>query len=173
MYVSVDSLTVGGTVTFPSTTRTKTRRASFWWNNPFSCLVFVGIDWQVKPSAGSRDFNRSLCNLLLLRGAELGTADPAPFSDPVLYPTWVPPVAGAALQTWVHPRPFNGYEKSAVLVSNGQSQVEAMDSMVERAWSMFAHRAFVHHYQKHGMDEEDFVDSFACLEQVISSYKRL
>lgn len=33
-----------------------------------------------------------------------------------------------------------------------------------------SHRAYVHQYTKYGIEEEDFLDSFTALEQVISSY---
>ena len=117
-----------------------------------------------------RDFNHSIANLLILRGTELPLANPGALSDPYLYTKWMP--ACGAFQTWAHPRPFK-YEKSAVLLSNSQSQVKALDCVVSKAWSMFASRAYVHQYLKHGLTEEDFVDSFACLEQIISSYSKL
>ena len=77
------------------------------------------------------------------------------------------------LQTWAHPKPFLSYDKSAVLLSNSQSQVGALDTLVSKAWSMFASRAYVHQYLRHGLCEEDFIDGFACLEQVIASYNKL
>lgn len=36
-----------------------------------------------------------------------------------------------------------------------------------------SHRAYVHQYTKYGIEEEDFLDSFTALEQVISSYTTL
>ena len=134
-------------------------------------IISSGIDWQVKASPSMRDFNQSIANLLILRGTELPSANPGSFADPYLYTRWMP--ACGTFQTWAHPRPFNKYEKSAVLLSNSQSQVKALDCVVSKAWSMFASRAYVHQYLKHGLTEEDFVDSFACLEQIISSYSKL
>lgn len=37
----------------------------------------------------------------------------------------------------------------------------------------FLPRAFIHQYTKFGMEEEDFLDSFALLEQVVASYGSL
>lgn len=68
---------------------------------------------------------------------------------------------------------FRGYEKTASLLSNSQSPVKIMKPTVQKAWDMFASRAYVHHYLNHGLTEEDFLDSFAALEQVLVSYKRL
>ena len=75
--------------------------------------------------------------------------------------------------TWTNPRPVNNYDKSAILLSNSQSVIAPLDRVIDRAWQMFAHRAYIHQYMKHGLSEEDFVDSFVCLEQVIENYKKL
>lgn len=99
------------------------------------------------------------------------SADTAPFSDSALYAPWIPP--DAALMTGVQPRAFNHYEKSASLISNSQSPVTVMDSMVGKAWDMFSSRAYVHQYAKHGLTEDEFLDGFATLEQVIANYKHL
>lgn len=37
----------------------------------------------------------------------------------------------------------------------------------------FCYRAYMHQYIKFGISEEDFLDSFTSLEQVISSYRQL
>lgn len=99
------------------------------------------------------------------------SAETAPFSDSALYVPWVPP--GASLMTGVQPRAFNYYEKSASLISNSQSPVRLMDTMVGKAWDMFSSRAYVHQYAKHGLQEDEFLDGFATLEQVIANYKHL
>lgn len=134
-----------------------------------------GIDWQVKlgaetPRGGCRH-NRSLANLLVLRGKEATSADTSMFSDPSLYAPWVP--AGARLLTGAQPRLLCQYEKSASLVSNSRTPVRTLDTIVDKAWSMFSSRAYVHQYVRHGMAEEDFLDSFVTLEQVIASYNNL
>ncbi|XP_066551891.1 tubulin delta chain [Amia ocellicauda] len=142
-----------------------------------------GIDWQVRaPSLGLRaapkashntalGFNTSLANLLILRGKDVHSADAGGFSSPALYSSWLP--AESALSIWRSAQPFNRYEKSATLVSNSQALLRPLDAMVGRAWNMFASRAYVHQYTKFGLSEEDFLDSFTALEQVLSSYSHL
>ncbi|XP_018614256.2 tubulin delta chain isoform X2 [Scleropages formosus] len=142
-----------------------------------------GIDWQVRvPLNGQpalermaektkQGFNKSLANVLILRGKDVSGADPEAFLHPGLYSSWLP--AGTAFSTWRSPVPFNGYEKSATLVSNSQSLLKPLDNIVGKAWNMFASKAYVHQYTKFGISEEDFLDSFTALEQVISSYRHL
>lgn len=141
---------------------------------PETFYIFQGINWSVKASATQRDFNHSVSNLLVLRGcdknSDVGSLTSS-FTDSYLYPAWMPP--GDYLTLWHHARGFHGYQKSAVLLSNSQSVVRPLDTTVDKAWNMFASRAYVHHYAKHGLTEEDFMDSFATLEQVIHNYKTL
>ncbi|XP_053176949.1 tubulin delta chain [Scomber japonicus] len=138
-----------------------------------------GIDWQVRPLAGSErtrsltgpSFNTSLANLLILRGKDVYSAETGGFEDPALYTSWLS--SGEAFTLWKSPVPFNKYEKSATLVSNSQALLKPLDNMVGKAWNMFASRAYIHQYTKFGISEEDFLDSFTSLEQVISSYSQL
>ncbi|XP_047449438.1 tubulin delta chain [Mugil cephalus] len=138
-----------------------------------------GIDWQVRPHAGSGQirtltgggFNTSLANLLVLRGKDVYSTETGGFEDPALYTSWLS--SGEAFSLWKSPVPFNKYEKSATLVSNSQALLRPLDDMVGKAWNMFASRAYIHQYIKYGISEEDFLDSFTSLEQVISSYSQL
>ncbi|XP_026049299.1 tubulin delta chain isoform X1 [Astatotilapia calliptera] len=138
-----------------------------------------GIDWQVRPPADpgrSRSltggsFNTSLANLLILRGKDVYSAETGGIDDPALYTSWLS--SKEAFSLWKSPVPFNKYEKSATLVSNSQALLRPLDDMVGKAWNMFASRAYIHQYIKFGISEEDFLDSFTSLEQVISSYSQL
>ncbi|XP_030007082.1 tubulin delta chain [Sphaeramia orbicularis] len=138
-----------------------------------------GIDWQVRPPAASErtrsltgpSFNRSVANLLILRGKDVYSAETGGFEDPALYTSWLSPKE--AFDVWKSPMPFNKYEKSATLVSNSQALLRPLDNMVGKAWNMFASRAYIHQYIKFGISEEDFLDSFTSLEQVVASYSQL
>ncbi|KAM4627366.1 tubulin delta chain [Polymixia lowei] len=142
-----------------------------------------GIDWQVRAppvhSGGTErtrslrgpGFNTSLANLLILRGKDVYSAETGGFQDPALYTSWLS--SEEAFNMWKSPVPFNKYEKSATLVSNSQALLKPLDNMVGKAWNMFASRAYIHQYTKFGISEEDFLDSFTSLEQVISSYTQL
>lgn len=142
-----------------------------------------GIDWQVRPPLSGlpplgkmsvnkeTHFNTSIANLVILRGKDVQSADVGAFKDPALYTSWLEPVH--AFSVWKTQRAFRKYEKSAALVSNSQSLVKPLDMIVGKAWNMFASRAYLHQYTKFGIEEEDFLDSFTLLEQVIASYCNL
>ncbi|XP_023409291.1 tubulin delta chain isoform X2 [Loxodonta africana] len=143
----------------------------------------LGINWQVRPplsglpALGKTSFNKephfntSIANLVILRGKDVQSADLGGFKDPALYTSWLQPEN--AFNVWKTQRAFNKYEKSAALVSNSQSLVKPLDTIVGKAWNMFASKAYIHQYTKFGIEEEDFLDSFTLLEQVIASYRNL
>uniref|UniRef100_A0A5F9DF55 Tubulin delta chain n=1 Tax=Oryctolagus cuniculus TaxID=9986 RepID=A0A5F9DF55_RABIT len=93
------------------------------------------------------------------------------FKEPALYTSWLKPVD--AFSVWRTQRAFRRYEKSAALVSNSQFLVKPLDTIVGRAWNMFASKAYIHQYTKFGVEEEDFLDSFTLLEQIVASYCNL
>uniref|UniRef100_A0A1A8QJ03 Tubulin delta chain n=1 Tax=Nothobranchius rachovii TaxID=451742 RepID=A0A1A8QJ03_9TELE len=139
----------------------------------------VGIDWQVRPPPTSErtrsltqgGFNTSLANLLILRGKDVYSAETGGFEDPAIYTPWLR--SEEAFSLWKSPVSFDKYEKFATLVSNSQALLRPLDDMVRKAWNMFASRAYIHQYIKYNISEEDFLDSFTSLEQVISSYGQL
>ena len=137
----------------------------------FQLLPVAGVNWQVKPR--SQDCCQSLANLLILRGKDVHLADPAAFHDQSIYSP-LSSNTGSALAVWTHDRVFGQREKSAVLLSNGESSiVDSLERTVGRAWNMFASRAYLHQYTSRGLDENDFVDCFAALEQILADYKCL
>uniref|UniRef100_A0A8D2AY21 Tubulin delta chain n=1 Tax=Sciurus vulgaris TaxID=55149 RepID=A0A8D2AY21_SCIVU len=143
----------------------------------------LGIDWQVRPPISGLPalgkmslkkelrFNTSIANLVILRGKEVQSADLEGFKDPALYTSWLEP--DTAFNVWKTQRAFNRYEKSAALVSNSQFLIRPLDMIVGKAWNMFASKAYIHQYTKFGIEEEDFLDSFTLLEQVVSSYSNI
>ena len=129
------------------------------------------MDWSIKATPSQRRFNHSIANLLVLRGNDLDQVDPAGFRENHLYVPWMP--AEEAVTCWSHRRPYLRNDKFAVLFSNSQMSVDPLNRVISKAWQMFASRAYIHHYLRHGMTEEDFVNSFACLEQVLQDYALL
>ncbi|XP_059004911.1 tubulin delta chain isoform X3 [Mustela lutreola] len=142
-----------------------------------------GIDWHVRPPLSrlptlgkaslnrELQFNTSIANLVILRGKDVHSADLGGFKDPALYTSWLKPIN--AFNVWKTQRAFSKYEKSAALVSNSQFLLKPLDTIVGKAWNMFASKAYIHQYTKFGLEEEDFLDSFTLLEQVVASYCNL
>ena len=115
-----------------------------------------------------RGVNKSLANLLVVRGGELEGLDASMFADRSLYCKWAPHDFSSTV--WCSEHPFNKYEKSCTLLSNTQSCISALETVCRKAWQMYSSRAYVHQYLHNGLAEQDFVDCFLCVEQVLKSY---
>lgn len=115
--------------------------------------------------------NKSLANLLVVRGNDLENLETSTFSDPLLYSRWAP--RDLCCNVWCSKHPFNKYEKSCALLSNSQSCVLPLDAACKNAWQMYSSRAYVHQYLQNGLSEQEFMDSFVCVEQVLKSYATL
>lgn len=139
-----------------------------------------GINWSVKlpkpvsSTAATNQvsaFNKSLSNQIFLRGKDANSVDLLSFQEPQLYASWVPSY-GRFHSAWQR-NSFNDTEQSVTLLSNSQTPLKPLNAVVSKAWNMFASRAYVHQYAKHGIVEDDFVDCFVALEQVIKNYASL
>lgn len=132
-----------------------------------------GINWNVRPvvhrtESGHNCFNRSLSTLLVLRGRDTANVKTSMFEDPAIYAPWVTSDLSSCVVR--QPRLFCEYDQAAALISNSQASVRPLDRILSKAWTMFTSRAYVHQYLKHGLSEEDFLDSFLSLEKVVASY---
>lgn len=112
--------------------------------------------------------NKSLANLLILRGNELNTADDSFFKDERLYSKIVP--KSCTCSVWCSRHAFNKYEKTCTLVSNSQGCIQPLSSVCRKAWNMYTSKAYVHQYEKYGLETEEFLDSFVTVEQTIKNY---
>lgn len=141
------------------------------------------MDWNVKlptssvhehkrgvfPTNGHHQINRSLANLLILRGSGSDNADVSDFADVRMYPIWqVDPLSVAACST-----SYGRYEIAAGLLSNCQSSVLPASRALTRAYNMFASKAFLHQYFEHGMEAASFDGAFASIEDLVTRYSLL
>lgn len=145
--------------------------------------ITEGMDWTISADVPSRQryiphlditldgFNRSLANLLILRGNELHTVNVTPFQDTKIYSVNTP--SKFHLNTWVHWHHFNKYEKSASLLTNSQGVITPLNSLCQQSWEMFTSRAYLHQYARYGISEEDMLNCFVSSEQVIKNYAAL
>lgn len=145
-----------------------------------------GMDWSVTPpnqgprirgrgschsNGGGSRVNMSLANVLILRGNDLDQADVSIFHEPRLYSGHAP--ASHTCSAWCSSHAFNKYEKCSTLVSNSQSCVDPLEGVCGKAWDMFSSRAYLHQYKRFGLTQEDFMDSFVSVEQVLKDYWEL
>lgn len=57
--------------------------------------------------------------------------------------------------------------------SNSQAHTRALDGVLSSAQAKFHAGAYLHQYAQHGVEQEEFVQAFASLEQVLLAYSQL
>lgn len=109
----------------------------------------------------SQSTPRSLTNVLISRG----TSEPA---EPE-----VMLVAKKIAQHYHQHRQFKNKIQSAVLLSNNSSVRCTLNTLLDDAWKLFTHGAYLHHYSKYGVEEPYFLSAFERLETILYDYKNL
>ncbi|KAL1501803.1 hypothetical protein ABEB36_007060 [Hypothenemus hampei] len=66
---------------------------------------------------------------------------------------------------------FLSYKRHLSQILNGSNIVKPLNFILEDAWKLFTHAAYIHHYKKFGVDEHWFLESFQVLENVLHHYK--
>jgi len=130
------------------------------------------LDWGVKIDSGSsinRVHCKSMGNFLVLRGRAALDAEVSAFADKALYPSW----ATDPLKVMCSERRFLGHEMFATVVSNSQASIVPMRKVLNKAYSMFDEKAYVHHYERCGLSYGDMEYAFGNIEDIIAKYSSL
>jgi tubulin delta len=70
-------------------------------------------------------------------------------------------------------RPLQQQDKTATLLSNSQLVVQPLERLVRRACALFAERAYVHQYERHGMAADELCARIAHVEQLARDYAEI
>lgn len=141
-------------------------------------FVDEGMNWQTQtghniPGVTRKPF-KSISNIVILRGENACSQswdNLSEFKKPGLYTSWMPERDRCHL--WSVNHPFRSYEKSISMLSNDSSCIEGLDTVVGKAWNMFSSKAYLHQYTKYGLEEEDFLNAFIKVDNILNSYKKL
>eukprot|EP00045_Choanoeca_perplexa_P011591 m.123716 g.123716 ORF g.123716 m.123716 type:complete len:435 (+) comp15685_c0_seq1:24-1328(+) len=125
----------------------------------------LGVDVNVEQPSRT---NTCVASQLVLRGNSLHQASVTDWLDPGLYAAWSPSPFAVAAST--HSQP---HDKSLGLLYNAKRNVDPIDHAMDKAWCMYAKRAYVHQYQRRGLEEADFDAAFLATQQVICDYQSL
>ncbi|KAL3277011.1 hypothetical protein HHI36_012373 [Cryptolaemus montrouzieri] len=82
--------------------------------------------------------------------------------------SWIP-----ANEHFIHnheTRRFCGSDKTLTVISNDNSVCYSLNSILEDAWRLFSKKAYLHHYEKHGVDKNEFLGAFQMMENILASY---
>ena len=71
------------------------------------------------------------------------------------------------------PRAFDGWGRTATLVSNSQSVLRPLRRVATHAREMFEADAFVHQYEAHGFERGELAEAFEEMDQIVHNYQTL
>ena len=64
-----------------------------------------------------------------------------------------------------------GYDKHLTILANSNLYCTNIQKSLTKAYEMYEYNAFIHQYEKYGLEKGDFVDAFSFCEQIIHDYK--
>ncbi|KAL6261763.1 hypothetical protein P5V15_006852 [Pogonomyrmex californicus] len=120
----------------------------------------------------SHMYSPCVSNILVTRGKSLknDVIDPKNLQKRHLYPEWI------TLNSFTHlhqERRFLNRDKFLALVSNNSKIYRPLDIYLDKAWNSYKSAAFLHQYKQFGLEEDDFLQAFAKVENVVREYKNL
>lgn len=122
---------------------------------------------------GSGTAARALASAVVLHGQGADTADASEVCAPELFSCWAPAGARALVAAAPLRPPPSGLAMSAAALSNSSAATAPVAGAVERAYSMYAARAYVHQYEAHGGSAADIEAGLASAEETLASYAAL
>lgn len=70
-------------------------------------------------------------------------------------------------------RKFLNHDKFLALITNNSQISYSLDIFLNKTWKSYVHSAFLHQYKQFGLEEDDFLQAFSVLENVVKEYKEL
>lgn len=115
---------------------------------------------------------RYIGNVVVTRGYMTSNEiDLKRFKEKSMYVSWVPETE--RVLHYGQQRGILNYQRFISLLTNNNSICNSLDYIVDDAWNLFTHGAYLHHYKKYGVDDEYFLEAFQKMENIINDYKTL
>lgn len=127
----------------------------------------------VSSARSTQAYCKSVSNVLVSRG-KITEGDPMTYDDlrnKELYVDWT--ATSDQLTCLSQERRLLNQDKFLTLITNNSQVHQSLDGVVDKAWRAYTHSAFLHQYKKFGLEEDDFLEAFAKMENVIKDYKNL
>ncbi len=81
--------------------------------------------------------------------------------------------AAAAVEVVRDSHRLFGHAKSVAMIANSQAHCSNIEKVLRKATLMRREGAFIHHYEKFGVDREMFDEAFINCENALAEYKAL
>ncbi|KAG1663979.1 Tubulin delta chain [Nymphon striatum] len=131
-------------------------------------FVDDGVDWTANSSS-----LKSLTNLLILRGKKQSNLNKqlGDFENYTSYSSKFRMVSNTSV--WSYSRKFLNCEKMATLVNNSQIPIPKIVNFTQKAWNMFNCQAYIHQYERYSLTNDEFINAFTSIEQIMDNYQNL
>nr|XP_003704716.1 PREDICTED: tubulin delta chain-like [Megachile rotundata] len=123
-------------------------------------------------STAHHAYTCSVSNILVTRGSvtDKDSINTNEFREKHLYADW----NTTDWFTHLHQnRKILNHDKFLALITNNSQICDPLDILLEKTWTSYINAAFLHQYKQHGLEEDDFLQAFAVLENVVKEYKEL
>ncbi|KAK2588171.1 hypothetical protein KPH14_004214 [Odynerus spinipes] len=126
----------------------------------------------VSNTMASFQYGHSVSNILITRGTcsdqDIITTDDLRYKH--LYADWVTTDPFTHLHQQRH---ILNQDKALAILTNNSNAYRSIDTLLRKAWNSYIHSAFLHHYKRFGLEDDDFLRTFAKIESVLKDYKEL
>lgn len=114
----------------------------------------------------------SVSNVMVTRGSigKTDSIDTHIFHDRSIYAKW------NRFNQFSHfheRRKFLNKDKALALITNNGEVSHILDAFINKSWNAYVHSAYVHHYEKFGLEKDDFLRAFGIMENIRKEYQSL
>ncbi|KAF5292120.1 hypothetical protein FQA39_LY14075 [Lamprigera yunnana] len=108
-------------------------------------------------------------NIFIKRGPiTANLEDLKPLSDPSIYVSWLPPES--QLSSFHQSRSFKDVKIFATFLSNNNYVYNALDNILNDALLLYNNKAYLHHYERFGINKEFFDNAFDEFNNISEAY---
>lgn len=130
----------------------------------------ANVNWSV--NAKSKDLNKSISNLLIVRGTNGPNETDYNFPSLAQKHIYSDKISNyySILRDSHH---FNNNQKSLCLISNSQAYIKPLEVITQNTYRMIHAKAYTYQYEKYNLTIDDFQEALARIEQVYHNYSEL
>lgn len=125
--------------------------------------------YQVSSSPKTTRPIKSVANLISLRGDGCANADLSEIHAAAISPPW----NKTPLMVTSHECRVGKCDLSVGLLTNSQASVKPPSMMMSQVWNMYRSRAFLHQYERYGMEKTEFRIAFSHIQDILAEYSQL
>ncbi|KAF8820371.1 tubulin/FtsZ family, GTPase domain-containing protein, partial [Cardiosporidium cionae] len=113
--------------------------------------------------------NASVGSILSIYGEKSGMANADSFKEDIRYSSWcIDP-----LKIWKSTHSFSGLSQSVAMISNCQTPLFAISTVLRRAEQLALHNAYIHQFEQFNLQKEEILVAIRKLQYIQHSYQSL